>query len=117
MQQKLVCNEVDCSNNRGCLCEASKIHIKGKRADQIKETNCSTYSKDSLMNNVKNSINTNYTGILKQDVFDGEPVHPKIYCDAGKCKYNTNGDCTAKDVQIYSPVNGTNMCNTFELRS
>lgn len=116
MPNRLVCNAGSCASNAGGICNASRIHIKGPGADREEETRCATYCEDSLSNNVKNIFNTNYTGIVSQEMFDGAPAHPSVSCSANTCKFNTVGDCTKQDLQIYAEHKGDTSCASFELK-
>lgn len=114
MPNTLVCNAETCSSNSGGLCHANKIHVKGVGARSQDQTLCATYTEDSITNNVKNIFNTNYSGIVSQDVFDGAPAHPKVSCSANTCAFNAYGECSKNSIQIYSEHEGQTDCSSFE---
>ena len=116
MPNNLVCNASSCASNNGGLCQASKIQIKGAGAHIEGETRCATYSENNVENNLKNVFNTNYTGIVGQDLFDGAPVHPKVACSANTCKHNSRGECSKNSLQIFSNSTGDTSCSSFELK-
>ena len=116
MPNNLVCNAGSCASNAGGLCQANKIHIKGVGASDEKQTHCATYSEDSLTNNVKNIFNTNYVGLVSQEVFDGVPAHPVVSCSANTCTYNKYGECGKNAIQIFSGIKGDTSCSSFIIK-
>ncbi|MGL4989582.1 MAG: DUF1540 domain-containing protein [Sarcina sp.] len=114
MPNNLVCNASDCGSNSGGLCHANKIHIKGVGARNASQTLCATYSTDSFSSSVRNIFNTNYSGIVGQDIFDGAPAHPKVSCSANTCAHNAYGECDRNSLQIFSEREGETDCASFE---
>lgn len=116
MPNTLVCNAASCASNSGGICNANKIHVKGVGARNEDQTLCATYTKDSLSSSVKNIFNTNYSGLVSQDIFDGAPAHPKVSCSANTCANNQYGECSKNSLQIYSQAEGDTNCASFEAK-
>lgn len=116
MPNNLVCNAESCASNGGGLCQANKIHIKGVGAHVEGETRCATYCEDNVGNNIKNIFNTNYTGLVSQDLFDGAPAHPAVSCSANTCRHNAQGNCSKNSLQIFSKAQGDTSCSSFQLK-
>lgn len=84
---KLKCNATDCAFNNSMECVAGAINIRGEKADTTDDTYCSSYV-DRSSNSFTNSVNYIRT----------DPSN--ISCDARKCTYNENKNCTAENVRI-----------------
>ena len=104
---KLICHVTTCaSNNSSCCCQPS-IKVQGKGACCSKETECQSFQKKGH-NEVSNSTH-----------FDTPNANCTIKCTADHCVYNTQGNCTASQVNIggfsAQERNETN-CESFKAR-
>ena len=97
----LICKATNCIHNKSGDCMAGVINIKGIHAVTISETNCSTFVEEG-----------GYAYDKLSNLYDDKKTIPEtIKCIAGNCKYNENGKCYAKDVQIMAAKAA---CGTFE---
>lgn len=83
----LKCNATSCAFNQRMECSAGAINIRGAQAVTTDETSCSSYV-DRSSNSFTNSIDSVRT----------DPDN--IRCEACKCVYNDNKNCTAENVRI-----------------
>ncbi len=83
----LKCNATSCAFNQRMECSAGAINIRGAEAKTTDGTTCSSYV-DRSSNSFTNSVNTVRTN------------PSNISCEACKCTYNENKNCTAENVRI-----------------
>lgn len=83
----LKCNATNCAFNQRMECSAGAINIRGTEAISTDGTTCSSYV-DRNSNSFTNSVNSAKTNTYN------------ISCEACKCAYNENKNCTADNVSI-----------------
>ncbi|MGL6104831.1 DUF1540 domain-containing protein [Romboutsia sp.] len=94
----LNCSVSNCAHNNGGACFAGSINVAGSSATTTSSTSCSSYEDKSA------SGFTNCAGGCSCTKTSN------ISCQAGNCKHNSLGSCTASNVQI----NAQNAsCETF----
>jgi len=93
----LKCNATNCAFNQRMECSAGAINIRGTEAVTTDGTTCSSYV-DRNSNSFTNSVNPAKTNTYN------------ISCEACKCAYNENKNCTADNVSIDA---NTASCDTF----
>ncbi|MCC3863603.1 DUF1540 domain-containing protein [Terrisporobacter petrolearius] len=93
----LKCNATNCAFNQRMECSAGAINIRGTEAVTTDGTTCSSYV-DRNSNSFTNSVNSAKTNTYN------------ISCEACKCAYNENKNCTADNVSIDA---NTASCDTF----
>lgn len=86
-RENLKCNATNCAFNKRMECSSGAINIRGAYAVTSDETNCSSYV-DRITNSFINSISSQRTNTSN------------IRCEAYKCTYNRNKNCTADNVRI-----------------
>ena len=101
---RISCGVTKCEYNIDGGCKLTKIEVGTQKARMTDETKCESYTPSA--NNTKNSCG------CKNDACDIS----EIKCSAENCKYNDDGECEAKRVEI-SPCKsgccGETECNTF----
>lgn len=93
----LKCNATNCAFNQRMECSAGAINIRGTEAVTTDGTTCSSYV-DRNSNSFTNSVNSARTNTYN------------ISCEACKCSYNENKNCTADNVSIDAKKAS---CDTF----
>ncbi|WP_343347046.1 DUF1540 domain-containing protein [Terrisporobacter petrolearius] len=93
----LKCNATNCAFNQRMECSAGAINIRGTEAVSTDGTTCSSYV-DRNSNSFTNSVNSAKTNTYN------------ISCEACKCAYNDNKNCTADNVSIDA---NKASCDTF----
>lgn len=94
----LNCSASSCAYNNSGACYAGGINVAGSSATTTSSTFCSSYEDKASASFTNCSDGCSCT---KPD---------NISCEAGNCKYNSLGACTANNVQI----NAQNAsCDTF----
>lgn len=83
----LKCNATNCAHNENHECMAGQILVVGSEANSTEDTYCGTFvdKEESGFTNVENN---------------GYTSPQNIKCEAYKCKYNENLNCTADYVKI-----------------
>ena len=103
---KISCDVTKCEYNANGGCKLSKIEVGTPHARMTDETKCESFA--PIGNSMSNSCG------CKKDACDIS----NIKCSAECCKYNDDGMCEAKKVEI-SPCNSGNSgeteCNTFKV--
>jgi hypothetical protein len=103
---RISCGVTKCAYNTDGGCKLNKIEVGTQHARMTDETKCESYTPDS-------SSATNSCGCRKDACDISE-----IKCSAENCKYNDDGECEAKKVEI-APCKtgccGETECNTFKV--
>ncbi|MCH3972474.1 MAG: DUF1540 domain-containing protein [Oscillospiraceae bacterium] len=106
---ELQCSVKDCMNNSQSCCCRPDIMVSGKCACGCEQTSCADFRK-------KGSASAqNSCGCSQPD----PQMH--VRCEAEKCIYNEQGDCTATDIQVSSTSPQTSgksetECATFKMK-
>ena len=102
---RISCDVTKCEYNTDGGCKLHKIEVGTQSARMSDETRCESYVPSG--SGAKNSCG------CRQDACDIS----EIKCSAEKCKYNDDGECEAKKIEI-SPCKSANCgeteCNTFK---
>ena len=102
---KILCDVKKCEYNTDGGCKLHKIEVGTQHARMTDETRCESYVP---MHGMNNSCSCR----------EGACDISNIKCSAENCKYNENGECEAKKIEI-SPCNsgccGETECNTFAI--
>ena len=86
-RENLRCSATNCAFNQRMECSAGAINIRGTYAVTSDETTCSSFV-DRISNSFTNIVNSKRTN------------PSNISCEAYKCTYNKNKNCTANNVKI-----------------
>lgn len=86
-RENLKCSATNCAFNQRMECSAGAINIRGTYAVTSDETTCSSFV-DRISNSFTNLVNSKRTN------------PSNISCEAYKCIYNKNKNCTANNVKI-----------------
>ena len=99
---KLNCMARKCVNNEGGLCGAEYILIVGNEAEVTRETYCTNFRENNIINQIEALGNTNYVGEIAQMISDDAEIKmsPMVSCHAKKCFFNIDGRCEAADISI-----------------
>ncbi len=100
----LKCSVRGCIYNDSNMCSRTEINVGNKKAENVKETLCESFSNDEAVRNAC---------ICKEP--EGRLT---IKCDAIKCIYNDNNYCSADSVDIGDSSADTSRetkCETFKL--
>ena len=113
----LSCNATNCIHNMSSVCSANDISVIGSGAYSSLSTNCETFAEKGIRNSIYSISNFNVTGQMMQ-MFNSSSVYmsPAITCLAENCRYNSNSECTASNVQITgigALTNSRTHCDTF----
>ncbi|MBS6229867.1 MAG: DUF1540 domain-containing protein [Negativibacillus sp.] len=85
---KLTCHVTSCASNQNCCCCQPAIKVQGRGACRCSETECQSFHKKG-------------TGeISNATQFSHPNPDCMIKCTAEHCVYNTQGSCTAEQVDI-----------------
>lgn len=99
----LACGVKTCAYNDCNCCKRDNIKVEGPSAEQSSATCCSSFC-DSGSDRATSACHN-------------EPKRTtNILCDAVKCRYNDDRNCTAKHVDVtgsYATVSGETECATF----
>ena len=86
-RENLKCSATNCAFNQRMECSAGAINIRGTYAVTSDETTCSSFV-DRISNSFTNIVNSKRTN------------PSNISCEAYKCTYNKNKNCTANNIKI-----------------
>lgn len=114
---RLQCGAHVCIHNEQGLCSANNILIEGVTSSTSSDTFCANFveERDSGMQDSVGDFNY-MGGIVNGFSNHITGMNPQILCKASNCTYNLNGNCEAKDVNIYGSNNGVSktMCETYK---
>lgn len=98
----LQCNVNSCANNncKGYCCRPS-IHVVGETAHTSSDTSCRSF--------VERTQNQMTSGVQ----YDSANEALKVDCDAHRCVFNENKNCTASSISINHGYTGTE-CASFK---
>lgn len=100
----LKCSVINCIHNCSHLCEMNTIEVKGRDADTVEETCCSTFRDggDSISSNSSKEAS----------------LETHVGCSANACKYNKDNYCYAEHIDISGSGADNSQqtaCATFEI--
>ncbi len=101
---RISCEVTKCAYNADGGCKLQSIEVGTERAKMTDETKCESYTPSG----------SSFTNSCK--CAEGACDISEISCSAENCKYNDNGICDAKHIEIAKSVTGRNgetECNTF----
>lgn len=97
----LQCNVNVCSSNSKGYCCRPSIHVKGETAHTSSDTGCGSFT-ERTQNQMTSGVR-----------YDSPNQSLSVDCDAHRCVFNQNKNCTANSISINHGYTGTE-CASFK---